>query len=41
MKYDVQEHLKPRGVTGISDEQIEQRIARLGRAQASPGVRVQ
>lgn len=24
MKYDVQEHLKPRGLTGISDEQIEQ-----------------
>ena len=24
MKYDVQEHLKPRGLTGISDAQIEQ-----------------
>jgi asparagine synthetase B (glutamine-hydrolysing) len=24
MKYQVQEHLKPRGLTGISDEQIEQ-----------------
>src|SRR2546425_629293 len=24
MKYDIQEHLKPRGLTGISDEQIEQ-----------------
>jgi superoxide dismutase, Fe-Mn family len=24
MKYDVQEHLKPRGLRGISDEQIEQ-----------------
>ena len=24
MKYDIQEHLKPRGLTGISEEQIEQ-----------------
>jgi len=24
MKYDIQEHLKPRGLKGISDEQIEQ-----------------
>jgi Fe-Mn family superoxide dismutase len=24
MKYNIQEHLKPRGLTGISEEQIEQ-----------------